>query len=60
MNYYKQEEDEKLYLKYINNISISYALKLDWKLNLTKKIQCDRIYPFFERRGIFYGFIRKI
>ena len=28
-NYYKQDGDEKLYLKYINNSSIPYALKLD-------------------------------
>ena len=41
-NYYKQEGDEKLYLKYINNSSMPYALKLDNQDEVDKYL--DSIY----------------
>ena len=41
-NYYKQEGDEKLYLKYINNSSMPYALKLDNQDEIDKYL--DSIY----------------
>ena len=41
-NYYKQEGDEKLYLKYINNSSMPYALKLDAQDEIDKYL--DSIY----------------
>ncbi len=40
--YYKQEGDEKLYLKYINNSSMPYALKLDSQDEIDKYL--DSIY----------------
>ena len=41
-DYYKQEGDEKLYLKYINNSSMPYALKLDNQDEVDKYL--DSIY----------------
>ena len=41
-NYYKQDGDEKLYLKYINNSSMPYALKLDDQNEIDKYL--DGIY----------------
>jgi uncharacterized protein len=41
-NYYKQEGDEKLYLKYVNNSSMPYALKLDNQDEVDKYL--DSIY----------------
>lgn len=41
-NYYKQEGDEKLYLKYINSSSMPYALKLDNQDEIDKYL--DSIY----------------
>lgn len=40
--YYKQEGDEKLYLKYVNNSSMPYALKLDNQDEVDKYL--DSIY----------------
>lgn len=42
LNYYKLEGDEKLYLKYINNSSMPYALKLDNQDEVDKYL--DSIY----------------
>ena len=42
VNYYKQEGDEKLYLKYVNNSSMPYALKLDNQDEVDKYL--DSIY----------------
>lgn len=41
-NFYKQEGDEKLYLKYVNNSSMPYALKLDNQDEVDKYL--DSIY----------------
>lgn len=41
-DYYKQEGDEKLYLKYVNNSSMPYALKLDNQDEVDKYL--DSIY----------------
>lgn len=41
-NYYKQEGDERLYLKYINNSSLPYALKLESQDEVDKYL--DSIY----------------
>ena len=41
-NYYNQEGDEKLYLKYVNNSSMPYALKLDNQDEVDKYL--DSIY----------------
>lgn len=41
-NYLKQDGDEKLYLKYINNSSLPYALKLDTQDEVDKYL--DSIY----------------
>ena len=41
-NYYKLEGDEKLYLKYINNSSMPYALRLDSQEEIDKYL--DSIY----------------
>jgi len=41
-NYYKEEGNEKLYLKYINNSSLPYALKLDNQDEVDKYL--DSIY----------------
>ena len=41
-NYYKQDGDEKLYLKYINNSSMPYALKLNDQDEVDKYL--DSIY----------------
>lgn len=41
-NFYKQEENEKLYLNYINNSSMPYALKLDNQDEVDKYL--DSIY----------------
>ena len=42
VDYYKQEGDEKLYLKYVNNSSMPYALKLDNQDEVDKYL--DSIY----------------
>ena len=42
VNFYNQEGDEKLYLKYINNSSMPYALKLDSQDEVDKYL--DSIY----------------
>ncbi len=41
-NFYKQDGDEKLYLKYVNNSSMPYALKLDNQDEVDKYL--DSIY----------------
>ena len=41
-DYYKQEGDEKLYLKYVNNSSMPYALKIDNQNEIDKYL--DSIY----------------
>lgn len=42
VNYYNQDGDEKMYLKYINNSSMPYALKLESQDEVDKYL--DSIY----------------